>query len=571
VRISSWIKRRQRRRSSSPAISTRLAQAEALEVRSLPSVSALVVGTDLNISSDGDDSIQVSAFAGNVLVVAGPAGGIQQPISSIGSVPASSIQSIIITGGDQENAIDLGNVLATDFLTLASIVVQSGNGDDLLTGSPDFANHLHGQDGRDTLLGGTDNDTLDGGDGADSINGLSGNDSILAGNGTDNISGDDGNDTLDGGNGSDTISSGNGDDSVFAGNGEDSLNGDAGDDTLNGDGGTDTVSGDDGNDSILGGEFDDSLVGGTGSDTLNGQAGNDTLTGDAGNDSLLGGVGHDSLTGADGDDLLNGNSGNDLEFGNDGADLLYGGSGNDQLFGDNSDVASLDTGNDLLFGQSGEDSLLGGKGSDTLEGGEGNDLVSTQSISIAPPPPPPPATPPVAFIDDVTLAAEGNSGTTSAVFTVSLSRASTSLITIDYTTVDGLATMGSDYQLATAQLQFQPGVTTQTITAFVNGDTLGECLEDFTVNLSNPTNVTLLDSSGRALITDDDRTLTPIPVDPFYAGNYSAVSLGSIPGLPPLYGGLTIDPLNPDILLVGGDANTSAGALYAIQIERDAL
>src|SRR5207248_2979149 len=46
--------------------------------------------------------------------------------------------------------------------------------------------------------------------------------------------------------------------------------------------------------------------------------------------------------------------------------------------------------------------------------------------------------------------------------------------------------------------------TTQTITVLVNGDTIDEVNETFTVNLSNPSNATIATGTGTGTITDDD-------------------------------------------------------------------
>lgn len=51
-------------------------------------------------------------------------------------------------------------------------------------------------------------------------------------------------------------------------------------------------------------------------------------------------------------------------------------------------------------------------------------------------------------------------------------------------------------------------------------------------------------------------------------GAYTATSLGSVPGLPPLYGGLTF--LDSDTILIGGAANTASGNLRAIDVIRGA-
>jgi Calx-beta domain len=114
--------------------------------------------------------------------------------------------------------------------------------------------------------------------------------------------------------------------------------------------------------------------------------------------------------------------------------------------------------------------------------------------------------PPSLSINDVTVT-EGSSGTTDAVFTVTLSAASTPAVTVQYATADGTATAAdSDYQSATGTLTFTPGQTTQTITVQVNGDTTVEPNETFAVNLSNPNNATIADGQGVGTITNDDPT-----------------------------------------------------------------
>ncbi|MBD0369759.1 MAG: DUF11 domain-containing protein [Pyrinomonadaceae bacterium] len=110
-------------------------------------------------------------------------------------------------------------------------------------------------------------------------------------------------------------------------------------------------------------------------------------------------------------------------------------------------------------------------------------------------------------VNDVTVT-EGNSGTTNAVFTVSLSAASSVAVTVDFATADGVgpngATAPSDYQTATGQLTFNIGETSKTVTVLVNGDTSNEPNETFTLNLSNPQNVNLADAQGVGTITNDD-------------------------------------------------------------------
>jgi hypothetical protein len=131
----------------------------------------------------------------------------------------------------------------------------------------------------------------------------------------------------------------------------------------------------------------------------------------------------------------------------------------------------------------------------------------------------PPPTPPGVSINDVTVT-EGNSGTTDAIFTVTLSTVSSSTVTVKYDTADSTATAGSDYQSASGTLTFAPGQTSKTITVTVNGDTVVEPDETFFVNLSNPTNATLTDSQGVGTIKNDDQPPPP-PSLQLSAGTYT--------------------------------------------------
>jgi parallel beta-helix repeat protein len=107
---------------------------------------------------------------------------------------------------------------------------------------------------------------------------------------------------------------------------------------------------------------------------------------------------------------------------------------------------------------------------------------------------------------------EGNAGTVNAVFTVTLSEASSQTVTVNFTTVDGTAlTADNDYQPASGTLTFDPGQTTKTITVLVNGDTIIENDETFTVNLSNPQNATIASGAGTGAIQNDD---APPPAPP---------------------------------------------------------
>jgi Tol biopolymer transport system component/predicted secreted protein len=117
-----------------------------------------------------------------------------------------------------------------------------------------------------------------------------------------------------------------------------------------------------------------------------------------------------------------------------------------------------------------------------------------------------PGTPPNLTINDVTIA-EGNSGTTTATFTVSLSAPAPSTdVTFDIATQDNSATTAnSDYITKTLTNQIIPaGQTTYIFSVTVNGDLTIEPDETFFVNVTNVSGATATDSQGVGTIQNDD-------------------------------------------------------------------
>ena len=106
---------------------------------------------------------------------------------------------------------------------------------------------------------------------------------------------------------------------------------------------------------------------------------------------------------------------------------------------------------------------------------------------------------PALSITDAVPVAEGGAAT----FMVSLSPASSELVTVAYATQDGTAVADSDYTAASGTLQFDPGMTSHTIRVAVLNDTAVEPTETFAVELSDPVRATLADGTGVGTITDD--------------------------------------------------------------------
>lgn len=130
-------------------------------------------------------------------------------------------------------------------------------------------------------------------------------------------------------------------------------------------------------------------------------------------------------------------------------------------------------------------------------------------------------------INDVSVT-EGNSGTTTASFTVSLSAPSAQTVTVGYATADGTATTAdADYvAVAGGTVTFAPGQTTRPASVTVNGDAKSEANETFTVNLSGQVNATVADGQGIGTITNDDVATYLLGVDTVGPGTVASTPSG---------------------------------------------
>ncbi len=106
-------------------------------------------------------------------------------------------------------------------------------------------------------------------------------------------------------------------------------------------------------------------------------------------------------------------------------------------------------------------------------------------------------------------------GNTNFVFTATLSAPSGLPVSAVWSTADGTAVAGDDYQAASGTITFAPGETTALLTVSVVADEDAEASETFTINLSDPQNVTADPSAFTATIAnDDDVPVISIDADP---------------------------------------------------------
>jgi Subtilase family/Calx-beta domain len=107
---------------------------------------------------------------------------------------------------------------------------------------------------------------------------------------------------------------------------------------------------------------------------------------------------------------------------------------------------------------------------------------------------------------------EGNSGTSAATFTVSLSAAYFNPVSVNYAAAAGSALPVSDFLATSGSLVFAPGQTVLSVTVPIVGDTNSEPTETFSVVLSGPSGGTIGAGTGTGTILDNDSSLSVVSI-----------------------------------------------------------
>lgn len=102
---------------------------------------------------------------------------------------------------------------------------------------------------------------------------------------------------------------------------------------------------------------------------------------------------------------------------------------------------------------------------------------------------------------------EGDSATADAMFTISLSAASTDPVSVHYETADGTALSGSDYEATSGTVTIPGGTTSASVAIHLVGDAVYETDETFGLQIGEPINTDIGASSASVSIVDDD----PVP------------------------------------------------------------
>lgn len=136
-------------------------------------------------------------------------------------------------------------------------------------------------------------------------------------------------------------------------------------------------------------------------------------------------------------------------------------------------------------------------------------------------------------ISDVSQA-EGASGTSAFVFTVTRGGDVSGATTVDWTIESGTATAPGDYIAASGQVSFAAGETSMPVSVTVKGDAATEGNETFVVRLSNAVGGGIVDSTGKGTILNDDANVSISDAALVAEGNAATftVTLSAAAGIP---------------------------------------
>jgi hypothetical protein len=155
---------------------------------------------------------------------------------------------------------------------------------------------------------------------------------------------------------------------------------------------------------------------------------------------------------------------------------------------------------------------------------------------------------PTLSVTDVTIA-EGSSYQ-SFNFNVTLSATSAKPISFRYSTADGTAVATRDYIPTDRTFNLSPGASSVALGVTVYGDNMYEPAEDFFLNISEPTNVSIADNQAKATLTNDD----PVPTVSLSTGTVTEGDSGT------MNSSITVHLSNPSYLPVSLNVLTSDGS-----------
>jgi len=129
-----------------------------------------------------------------------------------------------------------------------------------------------------------------------------------------------------------------------------------------------------------------------------------------------------------------------------------------------------------------------------------------------------------------TARVEGNVGSTSFDFTVTLSQPAEYDVSVSYTTQNGTANAGSDFVTAIGSLVVPAGTLSQPLSVSVTGETLVEADETFFVDLAGAIGANIADGRGIGTILNDDAPSLAVSKTSLAMGELVQVTVSDGPG-----------------------------------------
>jgi hypothetical protein len=159
-------------------------------------------------------------------------------------------------------------------------------------------------------------------------------------------------------------------------------------------------------------------------------------------------------------------------------------------------------------------------------------------------------------------AVEGDGGSVTMSFLVSLSSPAAQTVSVDYASFDATATAPGDYTAVSGTLTFTPGTLSQTIEVTVSGDTLAEPTETFTVQLYNAVNALLVRATATGtIVNDDDLPVLTVADTAVVEGDSGARDASFTLTLTPVSGQVVtvVYSTAPETAVAGEDYQTTGG------------
>ncbi len=148
---------------------------------------------------------------------------------------------------------------------------------------------------------------------------------------------------------------------------------------------------------------------------------------------------------------------------------------------------------------------------------------------------------------------EGDAGERDLLFTVRLTGATNTTVTVDYYTVDLTALAGMDYVATNGTVTFGPNQTTQTFAVTILGDLLDETNETFLVVLTNSTVLPITAKQAVGTILDDDPLTMSI--------SDASVTEGGAPTNAALFTVSLLKPVDYEVTVDFATASSASGAI----------